>query len=245
MRSIIALAAAAMLLAPTPVLAGTDKETPGAPCVPGGGVGTGNPCNGNNGNPSPEGNAQEKVHYDKHPDPFTIGRPGNDRGAYITQAGDQDNAAIHQTANTQYARIDQSGDQNDANVEQTGNGAHYALSSQTGDFNELDLAQSGAGVKVAFTEQTGDFNEMSLTQQGGTISSGVAATQLGDGNSMALFQSGDNNQARLTQDGSGNAMTASQTGGNNQLTWTQTGDNLSDLGISQTGGQALLVTQSR
>jgi len=59
------------------------------------------------------------------------------------------------------------------------------------------------------------------------------------------LQSGDNNQARLTQDGSGNAMTASQTGGNNQLTWTQTGDNLSDLGISQTGGQALLVTQSR
>jgi len=56
---------------------------------------------------------------------------------------------------------------------------------------------------------------------------------------------GDGNQARLVQDGSGNAMTASQTGGHNQLAWTQTGDNLSDLAISQTGGQALQVTQSR
>ena len=40
-------------------------------------------------------------------------------------------------------------------------------------------------------------------------------------------------------------MSASQTGGNNQLSWTQNGDNVSDLAISQTGGQALQVTQTR
>jgi hypothetical protein len=39
-------------------------------------------------------------------------------------------------------------------------------------------------------------------------------------------------------------MTASQTGGNNQLSWTQEGDNHRDLAISQTGGEALAVTQS-
>ena len=56
---------------------------------------------------------------------------------------------------------------------------------------------------------------------------------------------GNNNQALLVQNGSGNAMSASQTGGNNQLSWTQNGDNVSDLAISQTGGQALQVTQTR
>jgi len=40
-------------------------------------------------------------------------------------------------------------------------------------------------------------------------------------------------------------MTVSQTGGDNQLSWIQAGDNLSDLAISQTGGQAMQVTQSR
>ena len=64
-------------------------------------------------------------------------------------------------------------------------------------------------------------------------------------NECALAQSGDDNQALLVQNGSGNAMTATQTGGNNQLAWTQTGDNLSDLAISQSGGQALQVTQTR
>ena len=70
---------AAMALAPA-AYATTNKETPGSPCTPGGGQGTGNPCNGNNGNPSPEGNAGETVKYDKKPPLFTVVR-GDGRGA--------------------------------------------------------------------------------------------------------------------------------------------------------------------
>ena len=86
------LATALAIAAAAPAQADTDKDTPGGPCTTGPGVGTGNPCKGNNGNPSPEGNHHEKVTYDHHPDPFTVSRPGNDRGAYITQVGDGGNA---------------------------------------------------------------------------------------------------------------------------------------------------------
>lgn len=228
-----------------PAQAGTSKDTPGGPCTDGPGRGTGNPCNGNHGNPSPEGNANEKVAYDRHPDPFTIARPRNDRGAFITQIGNAGSAAISQTSNTQYARIDQrGGDSNRAEVSQSGDGAHYALVAQDGDSNRVGLTQSGLAPEVALLQQTGSGNTMLVDQQGGAISSGVAATQLGDSNAMTLTQSGDNNHARLVQNGSGNAMTAAQTGGNNQLSWTQNGDNHTDLGISQYGGEALAVTQS-
>jgi len=239
------LAAGLALAAAAPAQAGNGKDTPGGPCTDGPGKGTGNPCNGNHGNPSPEGNAHEKVDYDSHPDPFTVARPGNDRGAFITQIGNAGRAAISQTANTQYARVDQrGGDGNRAEVNQSGDGAHYALVAQDGSDNRVDLAQSGLGPEVALLQQTGSGNTMLFDQQGGSVSSGVAATQLGDNNTMMLAQSGDNNQALLVQDGSGNAMTASQTGGNNQLSWTQTGDNHTDLAISQSGGDAVAVTQS-
>lgn len=240
-----ALLAAGLAFAWVPAQAGTSKETPGGPCTDGPGQGTGNPCHGNNGNPSPEGNAKEHVSYDHHPDPFHIARPGNDFGAYITQIGDSGVAWIEQSTSTQYARIGQDGDRDRATILQSGAGAHYAVASQQGDDNALDLAQSGAGAQVALLRQTGNGNAMLLDQQGGSVSSGVAATQLGDNNTMTLAQSGDNNQAMLVQNGSGNAMSATQTGGNNQLAWTQNGDNLSDLAISQSGGQALAVTQSR
>jgi hypothetical protein len=239
------LAAGLALAAAGPAQADTTKDTPGGPCTDGPGQGTGNPCNGNHGNPSPEGNAREKIDYDHHPDPFTIARPGNDRGAFITQIGNAGRATISQSVNTQYARIDQrNGDSNRAQVSQSGNGAHYALVAQDGSGNQLDLTQSGLGAEVALLQQTGSGNIMLFDQQGGSVSSGVAATQLGDSNTITLAQSGDNNQARLVQDGSGNAMTASQTGGNNQLSWTQVGDNHSDLAISQSGGDAVAVTQS-
>ena len=237
------LAAALAIATAVPAQADTTKDTPGGPCTTGPGVGTGNPCNDNSGNPSPEGN-NDKGKWDKHPDPFTISRPGNDHGAFITQIGDGGNAAISQTANTQYARIDQDGDGNDADVAQSDDGAHYAAIAQTGDGNSLDLDQSGPGTQVALLQQTGNRNSMLFDQHGGTVSSGVAASQLGDDNTMKLTQSGDDNQALLTQNGSGNAMTASQTGGNNQLAWTQNGDNHSDLSISQAGGEAVAVTQS-
>lgn len=236
--ALLALATAA------PAFATTGKETPGGPCTEGPGQGTGNPCKGNNGNPSPEGNAGEKVDYDKKPDPFVIARPGNDRGAFINQIGDGNGAEIQQTAIAQYARIDQDGDGNLASARQSGSGAHYALVEQTGDANALSLAQSGYGAQVALLEQAGNRNDMLMVQDGGSIGGGVLAVQYGNDNAMALTQSGDSNQAKLVQNGSNNAMSVSQTGNGNQLAWTQTGNNLSDLSISQTGGQALQVTQS-
>lgn len=244
LASIIAAAALAIVTA-APAQADTGKDTPGGPCTDGPGAGTGNPCNDNHGNPSPEGNSQhEQVTYDHHPDPFTISRPGNDRGAFITQIGDRGNATITQSANTQYARIDQDGVGNGAEIAQQNDGDHYAVIAQEGDGNSLDLTQSGVGAQVALLQQTGNRNSMQLGQHGGSVSSGVAASQLGDDNTMALDQSGEDNQALLVQNGSGNAMTASQTGGHNQLAWTQDGDNHTDLSISQTGGEAVAVTQS-
>ena len=227
-----------------PALADTTKETPGSPCVPGGGQGTGNPCQGNNGNPSPQGNVgKEKVVIDKKPPLFTVVR-GTGRGAFVEQVGDANRATISQTRNTQYARIAQTGDRNTASSDQGGSGAHYASISQEGDANVAALTQSGAGAQVAYLTQNGSGNSMSVDQHGGLTSSGVAAMQLGDRNAMSLTQNGENNMARLTQTGSDNAMTAVQNG-NNQLTWTQTGSGLSDLQIVQPAGQALLVTQSR
>jgi hypothetical protein len=236
------VALSALAMAPA-VQAGTDKETPGSPCVPGGGQGTGNPCNGNNGNPSPEGNAKEKVVRDTHPPRFTIVR-GTGSGAFIDQIGDANKATISQTRNTQYARIDQTGDRNKATAGQSGIGAHYAAIDQKGDDNTATLNQSGTGTQVAYLAQDGLSNVVTVTQNGGLTTSGVQAMQLGDRNAMALTQNGENNMARLSQAGSDNAMTAVQNG-NNQLTWTQTGSGLSDLQITQPAGQALLVTQSR
>jgi hypothetical protein len=245
-RLALGLFAAGALAATAPVQAKTDKETPGGPCADGPGKGVGNPCKGNNGNPSPEGNAKkERVDYNPNPTPFTIARPGNDRGAFINQIGDANRAMIGQQASGQYARIDQNGETNLADVAQAGSAAHYATVNQTGDANALSLTQGGSAVQVALLSQQGNGNVMAVGQQGASVSSGVAASQLGDNNAMTLAQSGDNNQALLTQNGSGNAMTASQTGGNNQLIWTQNGDYLSDLAISQQGGAAIQVTQSR
>jgi hypothetical protein len=242
----VALLVTGLMLSPAPLLAGNDKIPGGDPCGTGPGYGTGNPCHGNHGNQGDNGNSgNERTDYDNHPTPFTVTRPGNARGAFINQIGDQDVATIRQSETTQYARLDQTGDRNSAEVTQDGSGAHYALVRQTGSDNELDLAQGGSSVQVALLQQTGNGNAMTFDQLGGAVSSGLSAVQLGDDNTMSLAQSGTNNQARLVQDGSGNAMTASQTGGNNQLSWTQTGDNLSDLNISQTGGKALQVTQSR
>ena len=90
------IAAGLLSAVSAPALADTDKDTPGGPCTDGPGRGTGNPCNGNQGNPSPEGNAKEKVRYDHNPPPFRITRPGNDRGAFITHIDDANRASIDQ-----------------------------------------------------------------------------------------------------------------------------------------------------
>jgi hypothetical protein len=235
--------ALAVLTLPAAAYADTSKDTPGSPCTPGGGQGTGNPCKGNNGNPSPEGNAKEKVSRDYNPPRFTIVR-GTGSGAFIDQIGDANQATISQKRNAQYARIDQNGDRNKATAGQSGTGAHYAKIDQEGDDNTATLTQSGTGTQVAYMTQDGLNNAMTVTQNGGLTTSGVAAMQIGDRNAMSLTQNGENNMARLTQNGSDNAMTAVQNG-NNQLTWTQTGSGLSDLQINQPAGQALLVTQTR
>jgi hypothetical protein len=240
--AVVGASLVALMLAPA-AQAGTDKETPGKPCVPGGGQGTGNPCNGNNGNPSPEGNAKEKVVRDTNPPRFTIVR-GAGRGAFIDQIGTANSATITQTRNTQYARIAQTGDRNTASANQSGTGAHYGAIVQDGTDNTAALTQSGAGAQVAYLTQDGVANQMAVTQNGGLTTSGVEALQLGDRNTMSLTQNGENNMARLTQNGSDSTMTAVQNG-NNQLTWTQTGVGLSDLQITQPPGQALLVTQTR
>ena len=244
-RSILAAGVAALsalMLAPA-AHAKTDKETPGKPCEPGGGQGTGNPCNGNNGNPSPEGNAKEKVVRDYDPPRFTIVR-GTGRGAFIDQIGNVNSATITQTRNSQYARIAQTGDRNVASAAQSGPGAHYGTIVQEGSDNTAALTQSGAGAQVAYLTQDGVANQMTVTQNGGMTTSGVEALQMGDRNTMSLTQNGENNMARLTQNGSDSTMTAVQNG-NNQLTWTQTGVGLSDLQITQPAGQALLVTQTK
>jgi hypothetical protein len=85
---------------------------------------------------------------------------------------------------------------------------------------------------------------MTIDQQGGGSGSGVFASQLGHDNEISLAQSGDNNQAVLVQEGNGNEMHATQTGGDNRLVWTQDGNNLAHATVSQTGGQALQITQS-
>jgi hypothetical protein len=231
------------LAIPASAQAGTNKETPGSPCVPGGGQGTGNPCNGNNGNPSAEGNAKEKVSRDYNPPRFTIVR-GTGSGAFIDQIGDANQASISQKSAAQYARINQTGDRNTGTAVQTGAGAHYAKVDQQGDDNTATVTQSGAGAQVAYLTQQGIDNTMSVTQNGGLATSGAIAMQVGDRNALSLTQNGENNMARLVQNGSDNAMTAVQNG-NNQLTWTQTGSGLSDLQITQPPGQALLVTQTR
>ncbi|MGN6497946.1 MAG: hypothetical protein ACTHK5_11535 [Tsuneonella sp.] len=238
-------AAAILAAAANPAWAGTTKETPGTPCTPGGGVATNNPCKGNNGNPSPQGNVNKTPTYPA-PDPFTIGRPGNDRGAFITQIGDVNTAAIKQSSSAQYARIDQTGNANGAAVTQQGTGDHYATVDQTGGTNAVDLLQSGDTTMVARLTQTGNDNVMRFSQSGSALSSGVEAIQQnGDRNLMTLTQAGENNQARLTQDGSDNTMNPVQIGDNNRLIWTQTGNGLSDLGISQSGGSAIQVTQTK
>ena len=65
---------------------------------------------------------------------------------------------------------------------------------------------------------------------------------------MALDQEGSDNLAILTQQGDENGMTATQLGVGNRLTWTQEGTGLSDLQVTQTGGNQtggqLSITQT-
>ena len=246
-RSLIALAALAAACASAPALADTDSVPPGNPCA----KNNGNPCKGNNGNIGDQGNVgHDKVKIDRHPPPIDIAMPAVvDRGVFITQIGDTNEASAVQTAPNAYAAITQDGNSNDADVAQTGAGSFYVEASQTGDENFARVQQSGSGQNVLYATQSGNGNWLWSNQVAlGAIHNGAIMTQTGDDNDMMLYQEGSDNLAILAQQGDGNGMSAVQLGEGNRLAWTQEGDNLSDLQITQTGGSEhggqLLITQT-
>ena len=211
----------------------------------------GNPCRGNNGNLGAQGNAaQERVHIDRRPSSLAIPMPPvTDRGVFITQVGNSNQANVKQTSPNAYARLSQNGDRNDADVAQRDGGTHYLRAAQTGDDNFARVQQSGSGQNVAYVTQSGNGNWLWSNQDAlGAIRNGAQLTQTGDNNDMKLYQGGSDNLAALTQDGDNNGMTATQLGVGNRLSWTQTGNNLTDLQITQSGGSTqtgqLLITQT-
>lgn len=218
------------------------------------GAATGNPCNGNNGNGNSgsQGNAnkppKEKIVESAAPS-IAIGRPAiRDRGVYISQIGIGSNvAAVSQTAPTAYARIAQDGERNRAGVQQDGRIIAYADLRQTGLLNDAAVTQRGSGGEtILYVTQAGTGNSVQASQSSEAgAANGAILAQYGTGNAISLGQSGADNLARLTQEGDSNAMSASQSGNGNRLVWTQTGTRLTDLAISQTGGQSLQITQSR
>jgi hypothetical protein len=246
-RSLVAVAALAAASVCAPALADTNSVPPGNPCA----KNNGNPCKGNNGNIGAQGNVgHEKVKIDKKPPPIDIAMPAvSDRGVFITQVGDSNEADVVQTAPNAYARVDQTGNSNDVDAAQTGTGTAYLAATQSGDDNFARVDQSGSGQNVLYASQTGNGNWMWGRQVAlGAVHNGAIMTQAGDDNDMALSQEGSDNLAILDQQGDGNGMTAVQLGDGNRLAWTQEGDNLSDLQITQTGGAQqggqLMITQT-
>jgi hypothetical protein len=245
--SLIALAAIAATSMSAPSLADTNSVPPGNPCL----KNNGNPCKGNNGNIGDQGNVgHDKVKIDRHPPAIDIAMPPViDRGVFITQVGDSNEASVVQTAPNAYAAVTQNGNSNDADVAQTGAGTDYVAATQTGDGNFARIQQSGSGQNVLYATQTGNGNWLWSNQAAlGAIHNGAIMTQTGDDNDMILSQQGSDNLAILAQEGDGNGMTAIQLGDGNRLAWTQQGDNLSDLQITQTGGSTqdgqLQITQT-
>jgi hypothetical protein len=246
-KGLIAIATLLAAGSGVPAFADTASVPPGNPCL----KNNGNPCNGNNGNIGAQGNANhEKVKIDKKSPPIVIGMPPvNGRGVFISQVGDSNDASVVQTAPNAYARIDQDGDHNDADVAQLGSGSDYLEAAQTGDSNFARVEQSGAGQNVAYVAQNGNGNWLwSRQAAAGAIYNGARLSQTGNNNDMSLDQEGSDNLALLTQEGDDNGMTATQLGTGNRLTWTQQGTGLSDLQVTQTGGNQsggqLMITQT-
>jgi hypothetical protein len=247
MRKLIGIAIAALAFCASPALADTTSTPPGAPCS----KNNGNPCNGNNGNLGAQGNVgHEKVKIDKKPPPILITMPPvTDRGVFISQVGTGNEASVQQTAPNAYARVTQDGDQNDADIAQTGSGTDYVDASQSGTSNFARIHQSGSGQNVAYVSQQGNDNWLWSNQNAvGAVYNGARLSQTGNRNDMQLLQDGSDNLADLSQEGDDNGMTAVQLGEGNRLAWVQQGDGLSDLQITQTGGDStggqMLITQT-
>ncbi|WP_129794165.1 hypothetical protein [Sphingosinicella sp. CPCC 101087] len=171
--------------------------------------------------------------------------PASGRAAVVGQIGHADVAQISQSAANAYAEIRQDGERNEAAVEQRGSGSAHVEIRQTGDFNRAGATQRGSGQNVLYVTQTGSGNRLVGDQTAeGTLHNGAILTQIGYGNDMMLTQDGSDNRAVLAQAGSGNEMAAAQNGDGNRLIWSQDGNNLPNLGVTQTGGQAVQITQT-
>ena len=243
-RSTAATAALAFALGAAPALAQqTDHVPPGNPCGSGPGQGTGNPCNGNNGNAGAQGN----VRIIRPSPPISIAMPAiSGRTAYIEQIGDTNRATISQTSDNAYGRVVQQGNENRAQIRQEGSATSYADARQTGNRNIASVLQNGGGQNVAYTLQTGSDNVLAVRQTAdGGLHNGAIASQQGERNLLSLTQEGSDNLAKLSQEGSDNQMTATQLGSGNRLTWTQQGDGNRNLNIVQDGSQGMQVTQTR
>jgi hypothetical protein len=169
----------------------------------------------------------------------------SDTGVFINQIGSGNGAEVSQSTNTSHARITQDGADNFVGLEQSESGRHYAEIAQDGDDNVLNASQSGSGDTALRFAQTGEFNTATIVQSdSGNSFTAAEVIQQGTNNEISLLQNGSDNQARLSQSGDGNAMTANQLGSGNRLEWTQNGSGLSDLSITQSGSQTMLISQT-
>lgn len=244
MKAFLLGAAIGALLTAMPAVAqNTDHTPPGNPCGTGPGAGTGNPCNGNNGNSGGQGN----VRISNPSPPIVIDMPSvAGRGAFIEQIGDANRARVEQTAPAAYGKIVQHGNRNVAAIDQRGSATSYARAIQQGDENGTVVQQDGTGQNVVFSSQAGNRNLASVSQTGVAGGhNGAILTQTGNNNIASLRQDGSDNLALMTQEGDNNVMAAEQVGSGNRLSWTQEGSGNSNLGITQTGAGSLMISQSR
>ncbi|NCP13845.1 MAG: hypothetical protein GW858_06720 [Sphingomonadales bacterium] len=168
-----------------------------------------------------------------------------DSGVFISQIGDGNRAKVSQQTRDSAARIEQGGTENDVTLTQQGTADHSARIAQQGSGNITTADQSGAGQASLVMAQQGAGNFVDVAQTENNLGQITAATifQTGDSNTITLTQDGSDNAAILRQDGNNNDMSVLQTGNSNRLEWTQVGNGASDLQITQTGEQAMIITQ--
>jgi len=167
------------------------------------------------------------------------------RGAYVTQIGDEHRATVIQDNPGMLAIVHQQGARNDATLIQSGVGRQLASLRQLGEDNFAMVAQDGLAASHLVLLQQGVGNSARAVQSSTLLGNTAAMTQIGSGNDMSLVQEGDGNDASLLQAGDDNRMAATQNGSGNMLTWMQYGHGLSQLDVTQGGGQTMLITQTR